>query len=135
MYHPERVAALAAGIVVAEGEYTVAGRYYADAADAAKARLVEAERRARLEHAAELRRAMLGQRWEVTDAGRAAVQAERDAQALRTAVELLVDGRACFVDRHGCCITHDQPCDHSTGTFVCPVTLGRRALATRRIAS
>ena len=135
MCRSDRVATLAAAMVLAEGEYTVGGRYYASAEDAAKARLIEAERRARAEAAAELRRALLATRFEVTEAGRAALHAGREWRRLRDALQLLVDERECWIDDHGVCRTHDEPCTHERGVFECPVALARRALARQRMAS
>jgi hypothetical protein len=129
---PTRVDALAAAILTAEGRHHVAGRYYADERDATTMRRVEAERRARLEHQAELRRDLLASRWEVTEAGRRVVAAEREFRQLRDALTDLVDDRECDIDTHGICLTHDEPCSHVTGRFVCPVSRARTLLSAAR---
>lgn len=133
--HSPRVTELAAAILTAEGRFYVAGRCWADERDAASARLVEAERRARVEAAAELRRELLATRFEVTEAGRAVLKAAREWRTLRDALKPLVDDRDCWIDRHGTCLTHDEPCSHASGHFECPVTTARRALARERVAS
>ena len=131
-----RVDALAAAILMEEGPHHVAGRYVADEHDATTARQIEADRRARVEHAAELRRELLASRWELTEAGAAVLAQAARNRELRNVVASLVDDRACAIDRHGVCVTHDEPCTHERGRFECPVAVGRQVLArSRRAAS
>lgn len=135
MHNPTtRVAAIAAAMLAEEGEYHVKGRYYASAQDAAKARLIEAERDVRIEEGAARRRELLNTRFVLTEAGRAVLAEARRNEALTGALTNLVDDRPCFIDRHGICTTHDQPCTHERGRFECPVAVARETLARRMVS-
>jgi hypothetical protein len=126
-----RVAAIAAAMLAEEGQYTVKGRYYASAADAAKARIIEAERDVRIEEGAARRQSLLATRYALTDAGRAVVAQARRERQLRDALELLVDDRDCDVDVHGICRVHEECCSHSIAGWECPVSHARTLLAGR----
>jgi hypothetical protein len=66
-----------------------------------------------------LGRQLLATRFEVTEAGRAALRAARERPAVRDALRSLVDDRDCWIDDHGVCRTHDEPCTHERGRFEC----------------
>ena len=110
-----RVAQVEADIIADEGECHVAGRYYAKAGDAAKARRIEAERRVRGADRMVTLRQLLDTRWEITTAGLFAVLEDIHPP------EWEPQGPACLIGHDGVCRTHDEPCLHTASGWVCAV--------------